>query len=100
MIVLLEICNVCNLNVWTDSDKEKDGDMDGEPDPLAPMTDEVKASCAEVVALLDLMEKTGYSMVQENGQRKYGGPPPGQNQYLPVPNFVLMGIPPLSCEAS
>uniref|UniRef100_H3CTI1 Probable RNA-binding protein 46 n=1 Tax=Tetraodon nigroviridis TaxID=99883 RepID=H3CTI1_TETNG len=40
------------------------------------MTDEVKASCAEVVALLDLMEKTGYSMVQENGQRKYGGPPP------------------------
>ncbi|XP_067118077.1 probable RNA-binding protein 46 [Osmerus mordax] len=23
------------------------------------------------------MEKTGYSMVQENGQRKFGGPPPG-----------------------
>jgi Q family heterogeneous nuclear ribonucleoprotein R len=22
------------------------------------------------------MEKTGYSMIQENGQRKYGGPPP------------------------
>uniref|UniRef100_A0A3Q1G5I6 Probable RNA-binding protein 46 n=1 Tax=Acanthochromis polyacanthus TaxID=80966 RepID=A0A3Q1G5I6_9TELE len=29
------------------------------------------------MALLALMEKTGYSMVQENGQRKYGGPPPG-----------------------
>ncbi|KAI4891315.1 hypothetical protein NFI96_033525, partial [Prochilodus magdalenae] len=28
-------------------------------------------------ALLALMEKTGYSMVQENGQRKFGGPPPG-----------------------
>ncbi|KAJ8008512.1 hypothetical protein DPEC_G00105650, partial [Dallia pectoralis] len=27
-------------------------------------------------ALLALMEKTGYSMVQENGQRKFGGPPP------------------------
>ncbi|XP_011616481.1 probable RNA-binding protein 46 isoform X2 [Takifugu rubripes] len=61
----------------TDVGKEKDGDKDGKVDPLAPMTDEVKVSCAEVVALLDLMEKTGYSMVQENGQRKYGGPPPG-----------------------
>lgn len=29
-------------------------------------------------ALLALMEKTGYSMVQENGQRKFGGPPPGK----------------------
>uniref|UniRef100_A0AAZ3QYH3 Probable RNA-binding protein 46 n=1 Tax=Oncorhynchus tshawytscha TaxID=74940 RepID=A0AAZ3QYH3_ONCTS len=28
-------------------------------------------------ALLALMETTGYSMVQENGQRKFGGPPPG-----------------------
>uniref|UniRef100_A0A8C5AX55 Probable RNA-binding protein 46 n=1 Tax=Gadus morhua TaxID=8049 RepID=A0A8C5AX55_GADMO len=28
------------------------------------------------VALLELMKKTGYSMMQENGQRKYG-PPPG-----------------------
>ncbi|KAL0970674.1 hypothetical protein UPYG_G00245550 [Umbra pygmaea] len=28
-------------------------------------------------ALLALMERTGYSMVQENGQRKFGGPPPG-----------------------
>lgn len=35
------------------------------------------ASCAREMALLDLMEKTGYNMVQENGQRKYGGPPPG-----------------------
>ncbi|XP_012666760.1 RNA-binding protein 47-like isoform X2 [Otolemur garnettii] len=28
-------------------------------------------------ALLALTERTGYSLVQENGQRKYGGPPPG-----------------------
>lgn len=34
-------------------------------------------SCSREMALLALMERTGYSMVQENGQRKYGGPPPG-----------------------
>ncbi|NWW95278.1 RBM46 protein, partial [Rhynochetos jubatus] len=28
-------------------------------------------------ALLALMEKTGYNMIQENGQRRFGGPPPG-----------------------
>ncbi|XP_014665238.1 PREDICTED: APOBEC1 complementation factor-like isoform X2 [Priapulus caudatus] len=27
-------------------------------------------------ALLDLMNRTGFAIVQENGQRKYGGPPP------------------------
>ncbi|GAB6028810.1 APOB1 complementation factor [Chamberlinius hualienensis] len=27
--------------------------------------------------LVNLMDRTGYSMVQENGQRKLGGPPPG-----------------------
>lgn len=82
--------SVCNLNVWTEVYKEQDGDMDGELNSLAPVTDEVKASCAEVVALLDLMEKTGYSIVQENGQRKYGGPPPGQIKHLLVSKFVLM----------
>lgn len=34
-------------------------------------------SCSREMALLALMERTGYTMVQENGQRKYGGPPPG-----------------------
>ncbi|KAE8612371.1 hypothetical protein XENTR_v10012834 [Xenopus tropicalis] len=29
------------------------------------------------VALLALIDKTGYTMVQVNGQRKFGGPPPG-----------------------
>ncbi|KAM7010108.1 RNA-binding protein 47 isoform 6-T9 [Tautogolabrus adspersus] len=33
-------------------------------------------------ALVALMERTGYSMVQENGQRKYG-PPPGWNAQSP-----------------
>ncbi|XP_041640732.1 RNA-binding protein 47 isoform X6 [Cheilinus undulatus] len=33
-------------------------------------------------ALVALMERTGYSMVQENGQRKYG-PPPGWNAPSP-----------------
>uniref|UniRef100_A0A4W3IJN3 RNA-binding protein 47 n=1 Tax=Callorhinchus milii TaxID=7868 RepID=A0A4W3IJN3_CALMI len=33
--------------------------------------------------LLALMERTGYMMVQENGQRKYGGPPPGWEGHPP-----------------
>ncbi|XP_032079634.1 RNA-binding protein 47 isoform X2 [Thamnophis elegans] len=28
-------------------------------------------------ALLQLLDRTSYTMIQENGQRKYGGPPPG-----------------------
>lgn len=82
----------------TDVGREKDGDKDGKVDPLAPMTEEVKVSCAEVVALLDLMEKTGYSMVQENGQRKYGGPPPGPDEYSRLLTLVLMQKPSLSCN--
>ncbi|KAK6191265.1 hypothetical protein SNE40_002998 [Patella caerulea] len=35
------------------------------------------AGAPNEAALLTLMERTGYSMIQENGQRKYGGPPPG-----------------------
>ena len=27
--------------------------------------------------LVALMQRTGFSMVQQNGQRRYGGPPPG-----------------------
>ncbi|XP_040410452.1 probable RNA-binding protein 46 [Cygnus olor] len=37
----------------------------------------IRSSTQNEAALLALMEKTGYSMVQENGQRKFGGPPPG-----------------------
>uniref|UniRef100_A0A493TRW6 APOBEC1 complementation factor n=3 Tax=Neognathae TaxID=8825 RepID=A0A493TRW6_ANAPP len=28
-------------------------------------------------ALRALIQRTGYNLIQENGQRKYGGPPPG-----------------------
>ncbi|KAF6039886.1 A1CF [Bugula neritina] len=34
-------------------------------------------------ALLNLMDRTGYNMVQQNGQRKYGGPPPGWEGPVP-----------------
>ncbi|XP_053314409.1 probable RNA-binding protein 46 [Spea bombifrons] len=36
-----------------------------------------KSRTQNEAALLALIEKTGYNMVQENGQRKFGGPPPG-----------------------
>lgn len=64
---------------WTDGDRESDGDLDGDGGTVCLLegAEEFKASCAKEMALLDLMEKTGYNMVQENGQRKYGGPPPG-----------------------
>ncbi|XP_071315990.1 probable RNA-binding protein 46 isoform X2 [Trachinotus anak] len=52
--------------------------MEGDSGKLSPLVgeDEFKASCAREMALVALMDKTGYNMVQENGQRKYGGPPP------------------------
>lgn len=34
-------------------------------------------------ALRALVQRTGYSLVQENGQRKYGGPPPGWDSTPP-----------------
>ena len=54
--------------------------MDGDPgDRVSQLAvdEKFKVSCAKELALLALIEKTGYDMVQENGQRKYGGPPPG-----------------------
>ncbi|XP_054594306.1 probable RNA-binding protein 46 isoform X2 [Nothobranchius furzeri] len=62
------------LQLRGDSERLSDEDMDGD---LLEARDNFKTSCAKEVALLALMEKTGYSMIQENGQRKYGGPPPG-----------------------
>uniref|UniRef100_A0A3Q3WQH4 Probable RNA-binding protein 46 n=1 Tax=Mola mola TaxID=94237 RepID=A0A3Q3WQH4_MOLML len=52
--------------------------MDADSGKVSQLTaeEEFRASCAKEMALLDLMESTGYNMVQENGQRKYGGPPP------------------------
>lgn len=34
-------------------------------------------------ALVDLINQTGYKLVQENGQRKFGGPPPGFDGEVP-----------------
>ncbi|XP_063776574.1 probable RNA-binding protein 46 [Pseudophryne corroboree] len=55
-------------------------------DMIADMSDEyseISNGCSKArigtqkeAALLALMEATGYNMVQENGQRKFGGPPP------------------------
>ncbi|XP_075050914.1 RNA-binding protein 47 isoform X2 [Mixophyes fleayi] len=53
-------------------------------DSIAMMSSDSSSKITEGVAgapneaaLIALMERTGYAMVQENGQRKYGGPPPG-----------------------
>lgn len=53
---------------------ENNGHMGGEENRLESPNE---------AALLALLEKTGYSMVQENGQRKFGGPPPGTRNYKP-----------------
>lgn len=56
----------------------------------------VRTGTQNEAALLALMEKTGYNMVQENGQRKFGGPPPGvdlfmlkKNQSFRVVTFIM-----------
>lgn len=68
-------CEVC----WTDRDRESNGDTEEDSGRISPLfgEEEFKDSCAKELALLALMEKTGYNIMQENGQRKYGGPPPG-----------------------
>ena len=42
----------------------------------------VRTGTQNEAALLALMEKTGYTLVQENGQRKFGGPPPGVDFFM------------------
>ncbi|XP_041840454.1 probable RNA-binding protein 46 isoform X2 [Melanotaenia boesemani] len=59
-----------------DGDRSTDEDMDGESAGSSVVRDNFEVSCTKELALLTLMKKTGYNMVQENGQRKYGGPPP------------------------
>ncbi|XP_033638980.1 APOBEC1 complementation factor-like isoform X2 [Asterias rubens] len=46
-------------------------------DSIGKSAPEGIAGARNEAALLALMEKTGYDIVQENGQRKYGGPCPG-----------------------
>ncbi|XP_015716503.1 probable RNA-binding protein 46 [Coturnix japonica] len=40
-------------------------------------SDKMRGGNHKAAALLALLDKTGYNMIQENGQRKFGGPPPG-----------------------
>lgn len=57
---------------WTDGDMESDRDVDGDSGRavLSAGKAEFKASIARERALLALMEKTGYDILQENRQRK------------------------------
>ncbi|KAM7021702.1 putative RNA-binding protein 46 [Passerculus sandwichensis] len=52
-------------------------DMHEESKAAANGCGKIRSGAQNGAALLALMEKTGYSMVQQNGQRKFGGPPPG-----------------------
>lgn len=54
----------------------------GDPSDPNAISDGVSGAPNEIT-LLALMKRTGYAMVQENGQRKYGGPPPGWNNRPP-----------------
>ncbi|XP_062578966.1 probable RNA-binding protein 46 isoform X4 [Saccostrea cucullata] len=47
--------------------------------------------------LLKLMERTGYPMVQENGQRKYGPPPDWNKQVPPRGCEIFVGKIPRDC---
>ncbi|XP_019732744.1 probable RNA-binding protein 46 isoform X2 [Hippocampus comes] len=53
--------------------------------------EEFRRSLSIQLALVALMDKTGYDILQENGQRKYGGPPPnweGPAPYIDCEVFV------------
>lgn len=75
MSVAVSVC-------WTEDLREEDVNTDSgeEARPLV-MEEDLKVICAKEMALLSLIDKTGYNMVQENGQRKYGGPPPGMSTW-------------------
>ncbi|XP_062239544.1 probable RNA-binding protein 46 isoform X1 [Platichthys flesus] len=53
--------------------KDEDRDSDQEGDPGA----EWGQSCTKEMALFSLMKQTGCTIMQVNGQRKFGGPPLG-----------------------
>ena len=56
------------------------------------------AGAPNEAVLLQLMERTGYTMLQENGQRKYGGPPPGWEGPAPLRGCeVFVGKIPRDC---
>uniref|UniRef100_A0A3Q3LR66 RNA-binding protein 47 n=1 Tax=Labrus bergylta TaxID=56723 RepID=A0A3Q3LR66_9LABR len=65
----------------TAEDPASSSTMSNNSAPSKLIPDGVAGSHNEA-ALVALMERTGYGMVQENGQRKYG-PPPGWNAQSP-----------------
>ncbi|XP_019951004.1 probable RNA-binding protein 46 [Paralichthys olivaceus] len=60
-------------NVRKDGDRESDGDMEEDPGDVHLQA----SSCSKQMALFNLMKQTGCTIMQVNGQRKYGGPPLG-----------------------
>ncbi|XP_056622484.1 RNA-binding protein 47 isoform X3 [Triplophysa dalaica] len=65
-------------------------DPSGYPQPQSAVPEGV-AGAPNEAALLTLMERTGYGMVQENGQRKYGPPPGWQAQSPPRGCEIFVG---------
>ena len=57
------------------------------------------AGAPNEAALVALMDRTGYSMIQENGQRKFGGPPPdwGNKTAPPRGCEIFVGKIPRDC---
>ncbi|KAM8970488.1 RNA-binding protein 47 isoform 3-T6 [Sarcophilus harrisii] len=69
-----QVLNDCDIMTAEDSTAAMSNDSTNMSAAKVP---EGIAGAPNEAALLALMERTGYSMIQENGQRKYGGPPPG-----------------------
>lgn len=53
--------------------------MNEENSAATSESDKMRGGNQKAAALLALLNKTGYNMIQENGQRKFGGPPPGKH---------------------
>ncbi|XP_061662088.1 probable RNA-binding protein 46 isoform X2 [Syngnathoides biaculeatus] len=66
-------------------DRELGEDGEASSGRFNPLTDmeHLRKEQSIHLALVKLMDRTGYNMIQENGQRKYGGPPP--NWVGPMP---------------
>ncbi|XP_061767872.1 probable RNA-binding protein 46 isoform X2 [Nerophis ophidion] len=75
-------------------DHETSGEMVASSENAIPLLDDAEDSfklLSRHTALLELMNKTGYDIVQENGQRKYGGPPPDWVGPAPRDSEVFVG---------
>ncbi|KAG8134970.1 hypothetical protein E2320_008037 [Naja naja] len=68
---------MCSIFIITTIGSQDVTEMNEEHTDITNGCNKVRSRTQNEAALLALMEKTGYNMVQENGQRKFGGPPPG-----------------------